>query len=99
MDGRAVAAQSVPDRFAGVLRPYSAADVLRLTQATGDAIPADALRAAMTPAERASQQALAAEISARTAQMQELQRTPGASTAWADFAHALCNQKEFLYLR
>ncbi len=30
MEARSAAAQAVPDRFAGVLRPYSAADVLRL---------------------------------------------------------------------
>jgi isocitrate lyase len=30
MESRSTAAQALPDRFAGVLRPYSAADVLRL---------------------------------------------------------------------
>ncbi|MBL8897133.1 MAG: DUF1553 domain-containing protein [Planctomycetes bacterium] len=80
-------------------RALSGAEVRQLAEATGELISSRALLEALTPAEREERAALVLVIAARTRELEELESTKGASSAFADLSHALFNHKEFLYVR
>ena len=81
--------------FDGALRP----EAVRWHALTHAAVVAPELLAIAPPAVAADWRELTAAHEALRARARELAASPYPSTGWASLAHALCNHKEFVWLR
>ncbi|MSR37585.1 MAG: DUF1553 domain-containing protein [Planctomycetes bacterium] len=80
-------------------RALSSNEILLLAQQQSTVMTDALLRASLSLEEQTYRTQLSNLIAADRQLLQQLDRHTNASSPWALLAHAMCNQKEFLYLR